>query len=785
MVKNLMNERLSYLIQICGLVQGVGMRPFVYKTAKTQNLTGFVKNKGSSVSIAVSGEKQEIDQFLFELTHNLPFNAKINDLKITPIAKLDFEDFKITSSSEDKTSNGFILPDIAVCNECLNDIRNSQGSRFEYAFTNCTNCGPRYSIINDLPYDRINTSMNSFSMCKQCNEEYKNPENRRFHAQPNCCPTCGPQYYLLNSKGAPIECKSPIEHTKQLLKEGNIIAIKGIGGYHLVCNAQDKNAIETLRKRKNRPHKPFAIMASNIDEVRYICKLSSYEEDTITNNKRPIVLLNKKVHKTLPESIAPGLNQYGVMLPYSPLHYFIFDDALKYLVMTSGNISGMPICYKDEDAFKHLNKVVDYFLVHDREIMTPIDDSVVKVLDKDVLISRCGRGYAPTALPLNTSFEVLSFGGNQKSSVCFIHKGAAHISQYLGELNNLDACNEYIQVIKRLSRLLKANPKFVVHDLHPNFFSTQYANKLGKESIIVQHHHAHMAGCMAEHGLTDDAIGIIFDGTGMGTDGTVWGGEFLVGNRAEFQRVGHLEYVILQGADSAIKEPWKCAAAYLYTVNENLASFLPNIENLQMETVEKALQNKINCYKSSSMGRFFDCIAAIVLRRTHISYDAQAAIELESIVDATITDYYDFSIDESDKDGSFILGYKGILTGVLVDLKKCLPISLISAKFHNTICKATIACATSIKEKYKIDDVVLSGGVFENSYLMKNITLGLKESGFHVFFNKKVPLNDGGLSFGQAAAAVSILEEGAYVSGNSYKDNFNTGELRLRRNYGN
>ena len=779
MVKNLMNERLCYLIQVCGLVQGVGMRPFVYKTAKALNLTGFVKNKGSSVSIVVSGEKHEIDKFLFELTHNLPFNAKINDLKIKPNAKLYFKDFKILSSSEDKTNNGFILPDIAVCKQCLNDIQNIKDRRFEYAFTNCTNCGPRYSIINDLPYDRINTSMHSFYMCTQCSEEYKNPENRRFHAQPNCCPNCGPKYQLLNSKGEKIECESPIEQTKQLLKEGNIIAIKGIGGYHLVCNAQDENAITTLRKRKNRPHKPFAIMASNIDLVRYICKLSSYEEETITNNKRPIVLLNKRNASILPKIIAPNLNQYGVMLPYSPLHYFIFDDVLKYLVMTSGNISGMPICYKDEDAFKHLNKVADYFLAHDRQIMTPIDDSVVKVLDKDVLISRCGRGYAPTALPLNTPFEVLSFGGNQKSSVCFVNKRSAHISQYLGELDNLDGCNEYIQVIKRLSRLLKANPKFVVHDLHPNYFSTQYAKNFGKDAICVQHHHAHMAGCMAEHGLMGDAIGIIFDGTGMGTDGTVWGGEFLVGNMAKFKRVGHLECVMLQGADSAIKEPWKCAVSYLYTVNEDLALFLPDIETLQLETVLKALKNKINCYKSSSMGRFFDCIATILLRCTHISYDAQAAIELESIVDAKITDFYNFSIDKSNKD-AFILGYKGILTSVLEDLKKGLHISLISVKFHNTICKATIECANSIKEKYKINDVVLSGGVFENSYLLKNINLGLKELGFNVFFNKKVPLNDGGLSFGQASAAVSILEEEDYVSGNSYKDNFNTGELRLR-----
>uniref|UniRef100_UPI002714B986 Kae1-like domain-containing protein n=1 Tax=Anaerotignum sp. TaxID=2039241 RepID=UPI002714B986 len=469
--------------------------------------------------------------------------------------------------------------------------------------------------------------------------------------------------------------------------------------------------------------------------------------------------------KRLPDTIAPNIHQYGVMLPYTPLHYFLFDDTTKYLVMTSGNISGMPICYGDEEALAHLKQVADYFLVHNREIMTPIDDSVVKVLNEEVLISRCGRGYAPMALPLDTPFEIVSLGGNQKASVCFIHKGIAHISQYLGELHFLDACNEYIGVLHRLSHLLNAHPQFIAHDLHPNYFSTQYAKKLEKRGIAVQHHHAHMAGCMAEHGFCGDGIGIIFDGTGMGTDGTIWGGEFFVGNRRKFTRVGHLEYVTLQGADSAIEEPWKCALSFLHAVEEDTETYFSNIDHLQLEIVKKALQNKVNCYQSSSMGRFFDCVAALTLQRNHISYEAQAAIELENMVDITITDEYPFSIfEETD---SFILGYESILKGVLADLESQQPISVISTKFHNTICKATVACACKIREKYNVNHVFLSGGVFENSFVLKKIVLGLKETDFHVFFNKKVPLNDGGLSFGQASVAASILEEGAYVSGNS------------------
>lgn len=750
-----------------GLVQGVGMRPFIYRTANALNLTGFVQNKGTCVIINISGEKDSINSFLYKLTHDLPSNARIDKLEKISVSMQNYENFEIRNSINDNTQQGLILHDLAICDNCLMDIMSSEDRRYEYAFTNCTNCGPRYSIINDLPYDRVNTSMKFFPMCMECTLEYENAENRRFHAQPNCCPICGPQYDLQNNSGNHIECKNPILKTVQLLKEGKIIAIKGIGGYHLVCNAQDENAIRYLRERKNRPHKPFAVMASNIDAVKRICFLNPVEQNTIINNKRPIVLLNKRHESILPDSIASRLNRYGVMLPYTPLHYLLFDDTLQYLVMTSGNISGTPICYKDEDALNHLNKVADFFLIHNREIMTPIDDSVVKVIDQDVLISRCGRGYSPMALPLNTSSELLALGGEQKASFCFIHKGTAHISQYLGDLSNLDAYNEYIQVKNRLSHLLKAQPQFVVHDLHPCYYSTQYAEKLELEAVAVQHHHAHMAGCMAEHSLTENVIGIVFDGTGLGTDGTVWGGEFLVGNRANFQRAGHLKHITLQGADSVIKAPWKCAASYLYALNEDFSLFLPNIKKCELEVLKKVLMNQVNCFKSSSMGRLFDCVAALVLHRTHISYDAQATIELESIIDDTITNHYNYLIYENDVDGVLILGFENIIKGVLTDIKDEKPTSLISTKFHNTICKATVTCAIKLREKYELNDIVLSGGVFENSYLLKIMRKELMESGFNVYHNKNVPLNDGGLSFGQAAAAASILEVRAYVSRSS------------------
>jgi len=403
--------------------------------------------------------------------------------------------------------------------------------------------------------------------------------------------------------------------------------------------------------------------------------------------------------------------------------------------------------------------------------MTPVDDSVVKIVDNDVLISRCGRGYSPAAIALDTKNEIIALGGEQKTSVCIVHKGTAHISQYLGELSNIESCNEYIQVTKRLANILKTEPKIVAHDLHPDYFTTQLASKLDKEKIAIQHHHAHMAGCIAEHGLTNNVIGIIFDGTGMGTDGNVWGGELFIGTRAKYQRVGHLKYCTLQGGNLAIKEPWRCAVSYLYSLNIDSLSYFPEIDKQKIDTIKKALQYKINCFESSSMGRLFDCIAALVLHRTHITYDAQAAIELESILDATVTDKYDFSIKESAIDGTLIISYKQIIEGVLTDINEGKATSYISTKFHNTIYKATIVCVIKLRKIYNINDVVLSGGVFENTYLLTITIEELKNQGFNVYYNKQVPLNDGGLSFGQAAVAASILEEEENVPGSTCNDN--------------
>lgn len=766
-----MVEKVRYLIQIIGLVQGVGMRPFIYKIAKLNNLTGFVKNQGASVVIDVCGNENDVNNFINIITKSPPENAIIQEIQIHQLKIANNNDFIILNSLKNINHQGLILPDIAVCEDCINDIRSNNDRRYHYAFTNCTNCGPRYSILNDLPYDRVSTSMSLFEMCNQCNNEYKNPNDRRFHAQPNCCSKCGPQYQLFDCNNIKVECDNPITKVKELLKKRRIVAIKGIGGYHLVCSAIDDKAITSLRKRKNRPDKPLAIMAKDIEDIESICTMNIKEQETISNNKKPIVLLSKSNNDILPESVAPRLKRYGVMLPYAPLHYLIFDDDLKYLVMTSGNISGMPICYKDDDAINKLSSVADYFLIHNREIMTPVDDSVVRVFNNEVLISRCGRGYSPTSIKIKSNNEILALGGEQKASICLVHKGFAHISQYMGSLNRTEICSEYIKVINRLKNLLKAEPQFIAHDLHPDYFSTKHANKIIKTKIPIQHHHAHMAGCMKENELTQNVIGVIYDGTGMGIDGAIWGGEFFVGTMSNFKRVGHLKYVNIQGGDSAIKEPWKCAVSYLHSIQSKAEDVLSYIDKEKIDIIEKAIQNNINCFKSSSMGRFFDCIATLVFQITKVTYDAQAAIVLENIIDNTVTDMYDYSMNNIDE--RLILDFNNILQGVISDLHNCKPASYISAKFHNTISDATISCVKKIKEKYNINDVVLSGGVFENHYLLSKIYNELRSQGFNVYYNKLVPTNDGGLSFGQAAATVSMLEEDGYVSGCSSKDFIN------------
>lgn len=760
-----------YFITLTGIVQGVGFRPFVFRTAVRLGLKGWVENQGSSVIIDIEGKENRIKEFTQILQNECPENADVAELHICPQPFFGYSDFLIKTSSTEANIANFLPADIAMCESCIREFITAKAKRFKYPFTSCTDCGPRYSIIGSLPYDRENTSMSKFEMCPQCAAEYRSPSERRFHAQTNCCPDCGPVLKLLDAQGNTANSSDPAKMARQLIRQGKILAVKGIGGYHLCCNAEDPSAVQRLRSLKNRPQKPLAIMARNIEAVHKICEVIKKEEEILTGRKKPILLLRKKVPEYLPLDIAPNQKKLGIMLPYTPLHFLLFPDGLDYLVMTSGNISGSPICYQDSNAISSLGNIAEYFLTHNREITVPVDDAVSKVVDAHEVLVRCGRGYAPLTIPIESENEVLAVGAEQKSSVCIVRNGFATVSQYIGNLNGYKTYQVFNRQIEHFKGLFQLRPEIFVHDLNPDYISTGYVMDQVGQKIQVQHHHAHMAGCMAENKLAQDVIGVIYDGTGLGTDGTIWGGEFFVGSLSGVLRVGHLKYVTLQGGDSVVKEPWRCAECYLLALGFEPHEFLPIIDSVALDTVKAAIRNDIKCFESSSMGRLFDCVAAFCGFQTKITYDAQAAIELESIIDMEVRSFYNYRI--LDSENGIILEYDDILSEILGDIQNRVPKSFISSKFHNTLIEATAECVCIIREKTMLEDVVLSGGVFENTYLLERLVWKLRNLSFNVYYNRLTPTNDGGISFGQAVAASAILKENGYVSCNSCQSNQN------------
>lgn len=754
----------QYEIRIEGIVQGVGFRPFVYKNATIYNISGYVKNAGGAVEIYCQGTRDNLKKFILSILNNPPPIAKIENFQCKFIKEgssyrknLYKDIFQIKESVSEKNLLKFISPDVAICKECLEDMQKNETNRYKYAFTNCTNCGPRYSIIKGFPYDRNYTTMKNFIMCKECNDEYNNPLSRRFHTEPNCCKKCGPSISLVDNEGKIIECKNVIDEAKELLKAGKILAVKGIGGFHLVCDAKNEAVIKLLRNKKQRPHKPLAIMAKDINAVKEICQLSDKEEEILKSNKRPIVILKKKPSFLLSKAISPKQNSLGVMLPYTGLHHLLLDEELRFLVMTSGNISNMLMEYKNNEALNNLNRVADYFLMHDRDIYIEEDDSVVKVINNDEKVIRIGRGYAPYISKVNEKYEIIAVGGEKKNTVCVSKNGYSYLSQYLGNLEDFNCYNNFKYLINHFVNLLDVKKYILVHDMHPSYTSTNYVKSQKINKIEVQHHHAHMVSCMAENSIYENTIGVIFDGTGFGLDEAVWGGEFLVGNRKSFRRVGQLQYVNIQGGYKAIKEPWRCAVSYLNSLDYNPLEIINYIDKEEAEAVIQALKSGINCFLSSSIGRLFDCISSLIGVRNYISYDGQAAIELENIINENINECYLYDIRENEK--VLQIEYKRIIEGVLKDIKDGESHSNISAKFHNSLIYATCDLLYILRQRENINKVVLSGGVFENEYLLKNIYKKLTEKGFEVFYNKKVPTNDGGLSFGQLYIASALLKE--------------------------
>jgi hydrogenase maturation protein HypF len=768
---------IRYKIKIYGIVQGVGFRPFVYKKAKEFQIYGWAQNVGGAINIDCTGKRDSIKQFISDILKKPPSLAKIEKVQCTFMRsemmshnEASTENFIIRESVNEINQIKFVSPDVAICPKCLEDIESKGTYRYRYAFTNCTDCGPRYSIIKALPYDRHYTTMEDFHMCGDCHSEYDNPLSRRFHAQPNCCEKCGPKLFLTDSKGKEIHCEDAIKETIKLLEGGNIIAIKGLGGFHLVCDGRSEQAIMRLRSRKHRIDKPLALMAKDMGIIKEICHVSEKEQVVLESNKRPIVILRKKFPSDLPVIIAPTQNKLGLMLPYTPLHHLLFNQRLNLLIMTSGNISGNPIEYINEDAVKHLGEVVDYFLMNDRKIYSPIDDSVVKIFDETESIIRRARGYAPYAMKVETKLQILALGGQQKNTICVSKNGYAYLSQYLGDLENFNSYENFKGVLRNFSNLFDIHAEILVHDFHPTYLSTKYAKKQKMRKIQVQHHHAHMVSCMAEHSIYDAVIGVIFDGTGLGLDGAIWGGEFFIGTRNSFKRVGQLEYVKIQGGEQAIKEPWRCAVSYLETLGYDSLEIIKDVEREKIQVVTQAFNAELNCFVSSSIGRLFDTVAALIGIRNNITYDGQAAIELENIIEVEIEESYPWNIQE--KGGVFHLQYKDIVEGVLKDLQRKEPAYEISAKFHNSLAEATCALVCQLREREGLNKVVLSGGVFENQYLLKKVYKNLIKRDFEVFHNEQIPINDGGLSFGQLHVASAMLEkEGEkYVSCHTSSD---------------
>lgn len=748
-----------YLITVEGIVQGVGFRPFVFNLANSLDLQGFVNNNSQGVFIDIEGTEESLKTFLKTLENNSPPLAKIENITYQVKPLINYVGFIIKESEILENTITLISPDIATCQDCIDDIKNPSNRRYRYPFTNCTNCGPRFSIIKAIPYDRDKTTMKSFKMCDSCFSEYTSPINRRFHAQPNACMVCGPQVFITDRNGLTIPTSHPIEWATNALNNGKILAIKGLGGFHLVCDAKNISSIELLRRRKVRPEKPFAVMGKNIDIIKKYCEVNNLEEELLTGIQKPIVLLKRREEYFLPQAIAPKQNTIGFILPFTPLHELLFDNGLEILIMTSGNINSLPLEYDNDNALLNLSTIVDYFLMHNRDIHVPIDDSVVKVVSNEPVIIRRARGYVPTPLKYNTSIAILACGPNMKNTFCISKDNFLFISQHNGDLENLETIEHYKRNIEHYKNIFKFEPVAVACDLHPNYISTEYANEYPLPKIQVQHHHAHIVSCMVENELTDKVIGIAFDGTGYGTDGNIWGGEFMTCTISDFDRLAHLAYVPLPGGDICAHQPWRMAVSYInyaYKGSEDITQMVTSLFGEKALTILSMINSNINCFMTSSMGRFFDAASAILGIEAYTSYEGQASMELEAIIDETEGDSYPYDIVTIGSEN--IIDTTKIIKGLLIDLKKDLSVAVISGKFHNSVVNFSVDMCNIIRKNTGLKEVALSGGVFQNSYLLKKLSNSLRENNFIVYTHKNFPSNDGGVALGQIAIANELLK---------------------------
>ena len=743
-------------------MQGVGFRPFVYSCASRRSLNGRVLNNASGVLIDLEGDPSEIDHFVRELELNPPPLSSIESIeRLENLIPLDYPDFQILESDPEGHKRVPISADVATCDDCLIELFDKNNRRHRYPFINCTNCGPRFTIIENVPYDRANTTMREFEMCSACREEYENPLDRRFHAEPTACEVCGPSLSLIDREGREVSGDA-ITAAIDLLDRGNILAIKGIGGFHLACDALSKAAVARLRSRKFREDKPFALMARSVDAIRPYCRISKHEIELLESAARPIVLLERKRGTPIPRLVAPGVNTLGFMLPYTPLHHLLLESSDRPLVMTSGNISDEPICFRDDEANERLDTIADCFLIHDRSIHIRTDDSVVRSFNEREIVVRRSRGYAPA--PIRTAFQfqrnLLACGAELKNTFCLARGHSAFVSHHIGDLENLETLCSFTQGIEHYKRLFDIEPEMVAYDLHPEYLSTKFAMELQDVlSIGVQHHHAHVASCMADNMIDGEVIGVAFDGLGYGLDGKLWGGEFFVADFCDIERIAHLANIPLAGGTKAIREPWRLAVTYLKRsfgrdfIDLDLA-FNRQLDLNAWSTLNSMIATGVNCPQTSSMGRLFDAVSGLLTLRRSVNYEGQAAIELEGIADALATDSYEFRIQEDQ------IFAEPVIRQCVEDLLDEVPVGQISARFHLSVAQLILNVARNVREERHLNRVVLSGGVFQNMWLLERVTQLLRESEFEVFTHSRVPANDGGISLGQAAVANARIQRG-------------------------
>lgn len=751
---------------INGIVQGVGFRPFIYRIAQENNLKGYVLNNSHGVEIIVEGERERINAFLYEIQHNSPPLAHITHIHKEPSSENGFTDFTILDSKENDETATLIAPDIAVCDDCLKELFDPYDRRYLYPFINCTNCGPRYTIIDDIPYDRIHTSMKRFTMCPECQKEYDDPLDRRFHAQPNACPKCGPKIELLDDSGNKVDCSEPIAKAVEFMKAGKIVAVKGLGGFHLACDAENDEAVQTLRKRKQREEKPLAVMAKDIQTIKTFAFIEPEEEQLLRLIQRPVVLLRKKIPNTLSENVAPHNNYFGVLLPYTPLHYVLLRNTFKALVMTSGNISEEPIATDNREALERLHTIADYFLMHNRDIYIRNDDSVYRVFEKKPYPIRRSRGYVPVPVFLSKEMpSVFGCGAELKNTICLTKGDKAFLSQHIGDMENYETLKSFDLTYNHLKDVLEIEPEIVAYDLHPDYLSSVYALELTDKKLVgVQHHHAHIVSCMAENPAVSDeeVIGISLDGTGYGLDGRIWGGEVLLASMRSFERAAHFEYVPMPGGEKVIKEPWRMGFSYLYhAYRENLfdehKDFLRDIDTNKKYIILKLIDTGLNAPLTSSCGRLFDGVAALIGLRKTVRYEGQAAIELENTIPVewkfsdNPTDRYTFALDQQKE--IKVIRLAELIKNIVHDIKRKEKKEVISYKFHNALIEMFKEICIQLRTERKIKTVVLSGGCFQNMYLLSHLKSLLEKHNFSVYSHAQVPTNDGGIALGQAVAA--------------------------------